>query len=253
MLTAEVVEDEVPFEEGWVKLRGFPPSVGKHDIRAFLEARRACPCCCCWCGHAAVRARQAAALLLVLPHASRCLATAAASPLPRRHHYRPAPPPQGCAPGLPDEDIKLVQSADGTPLGEAFVHLRGERAKLRLALAKDRSLMPVRPPGWSRAAVGPGRAVCSQGRRGAGVGAGDEAGRAAGAAGRVQAACQPRLTPAATPSHPAADADVPGGGADSRGGGRAAPRLWRLRAGVSARTHESSRCRPPIPALRLPL
>ncbi len=37
----------------------------------------------------------------------------------------------------------MVLSADGTSLGEAFVHLRGGRAKLRLALAKDRSVMPV--------------------------------------------------------------------------------------------------------------
>ena len=38
----------------------------------------------------------------------------------------------------------MVLSADGTPLGEAFVHLHGPRAKLRLALAKDRSACPVR-------------------------------------------------------------------------------------------------------------
>ena len=37
----------------------------------------------------------------------------------------------------------MVLSADGTSLGEAFVHLRGSHAKLRLALAKDRSVMPV--------------------------------------------------------------------------------------------------------------
>lgn len=40
--------------------------------------------------------------------------------------------------------MKLVLSADGTPLGEAFVHFSGPRAKLRLGLAKDRSIMAVR-------------------------------------------------------------------------------------------------------------
>ncbi|KAI7840349.1 hypothetical protein COHA_006131 [Chlorella ohadii] len=48
-----------------------------------------------------------------------------------------------CAPELAEEDVKMVLSADGTSLGEAFVHLRGGRAKLRLALAKDRSVMPT--------------------------------------------------------------------------------------------------------------
>ena len=37
----------------------------------------------------------------------------------------------------------MVQSADGTPLGEAFVHFDDERSKVRLALAKDRSIIPV--------------------------------------------------------------------------------------------------------------
>ena len=54
------------------------------------------------------------------------------------------PPPQDCDPDLSEADIKMVLSADGTPLGEAFVHLHGPRAKLRLALAKDRSACPVR-------------------------------------------------------------------------------------------------------------
>ena len=54
------------------------------------------------------------------------------------------PPPQSCGPELAEDDIRLVQSADGTSLGEAFVHFRGPRAKVRLALAKDRSVMPVR-------------------------------------------------------------------------------------------------------------
>ena len=37
----------------------------------------------------------------------------------------------------------MVLSADGTSLGEAFVHLHGPRAKMRLALAKDTAVMPV--------------------------------------------------------------------------------------------------------------
>jgi hypothetical protein len=50
---------------------------------------------------------------------------------------------QSCDPALTEDDIKLVLSADGTSLGEAFVHLHGPRAKVRLALAKDRSILPV--------------------------------------------------------------------------------------------------------------
>jgi len=46
-----------------------------------------------------------------------------------------------------EDDIKMVLSADGTPLGEAFIHVKGARAKVRLALAKDRSVMPVSQPG----------------------------------------------------------------------------------------------------------
>ena len=41
-----------------------------------------------------------------------------------------------------EEDIKMVYSADGTSLGEAFVKVGGERAKLRLALARDKALLP---------------------------------------------------------------------------------------------------------------
>lgn len=54
------------------------------------------------------------------------------------------PPKQDCDPDLAEDDIRLVLSADGTSLGEAFVHLHGPRAKLRLALSKDRSACPVR-------------------------------------------------------------------------------------------------------------
>lgn len=42
------------------------------------------------------------------------------------------------------EDVLFVQSADGTPLGEAFLHFKGERARVRLALARDQSIFPVR-------------------------------------------------------------------------------------------------------------
>lgn len=86
MLASSINEEEVPFEEGWVKLRGFTPTVTKQQIVDFL---------------------------------------------------RPA------APQLGEGDIQLVLSADGTPLGEAFVHLRGPRAKLRLALTLDRAIMPT--------------------------------------------------------------------------------------------------------------
>lgn len=37
--------------------------------------------------------------------------------------------------------MRLVASADGTPLGEAFIHFHGPAARVRLALAKDRSVM----------------------------------------------------------------------------------------------------------------
>lgn len=37
MMTAGINEDEVPFEEGYVKLRGFPATVTKAHIVAFLQ------------------------------------------------------------------------------------------------------------------------------------------------------------------------------------------------------------------------
>lgn len=83
-MTAGIDEDEVPFEEGWVKLRGFPPAVTKGHIAEFFS---------------------------------------------------------GCG-GVDEGEIKMVLSADGTPLGEAFVHFKGPAAKLRLALARDRSPLP---------------------------------------------------------------------------------------------------------------
>jgi len=87
-LLSEINEDEVPYEEGYVKLRGFPSYIEKKDIAAFF----------------------------------------------------------GNCTGEGDldagEDIKLVYASDEvTSLGEAFVRIKGVDAKLRLALAKDKSPM----------------------------------------------------------------------------------------------------------------
>lgn len=50
---------------------------------------------------------------------------------------------QGC--GVQAEsDVTLVYSADGTSLGEAFVHFSGPQARLRLGLSRDATVMPVR-------------------------------------------------------------------------------------------------------------
>lgn len=83
-LADRIDREDVPFEEGWVKLRGFPPSISKSDIVAFFSE----------CGH------------------------------------------------VTEHDVKMVYSADGTSLGEAFVNIRGENAKLRLALSKDKMTLP---------------------------------------------------------------------------------------------------------------
>ena len=83
-MTAGIDEDEVPFEQGVVKLRGFPPVVTKAHIIEFFK---------------------------------------------------------GCA-EITENDVKIVHGADGTSLGEAFVMLKGPSAKLRLALARDRSPLP---------------------------------------------------------------------------------------------------------------
>lgn len=80
VIAAEIQEEEVPFEEGWVKLRGFAQNVSKDDIIDFFRNA----------GH------------------------------------------------LTHSDINLVYSADGTHLGEAYIHFHGKDAKLRLALANDR-------------------------------------------------------------------------------------------------------------------
>lgn len=84
MIASTIEEEEVPFEEGWVKLRGFPTTVTKDDIITFFKG----------CGN------------------------------------------------LAHEDIKAVHSADGTPLGEAYIHFHGPDAKLRLALSRDKSKLP---------------------------------------------------------------------------------------------------------------
>lgn len=42
------------------------------------------------------------------------------------------------------EEVRIVKGVDERLTGEAYVHISGARAKLRLALAKDRTLMPVR-------------------------------------------------------------------------------------------------------------
>jgi hypothetical protein len=78
-------------------------------------------------------------------------------PTPPPPPPHPTHPPQSCAPELSEDDIRMVLSADGTPLGEAFVLLRGPRAKLRLALSKDRSIMAVRRGPRGGAPGGPGR------------------------------------------------------------------------------------------------
>ena len=52
---------------------------------------------------------------------------------------------QRCA-EMQDEEVRIVKGVDGRLTGEAYVHISGTRAKLRLALAKDRTLMPVSLP-----------------------------------------------------------------------------------------------------------
>lgn len=84
-ISASINADEVPYEEGFVKLRGFPQTIGKSDIVNFFK---------------------------------------------------------DCSSDLSEADITTVLSADGTPLGEAFVRLSGPTAKLRLALAKDHTPLP---------------------------------------------------------------------------------------------------------------
>ena len=45
-----------------------------------------------------------------------------------------------------EQKVKLVMGLDGRPTGEAYVEISGPGAKYRLALAKDRQLMPVQYP-----------------------------------------------------------------------------------------------------------
>ena len=49
---------------------------------------------------------------------------------------------QRCA-DMQEDKVRIVSGVDGRLTGEAYVHISGSRAKLRLALAKDRTLMPV--------------------------------------------------------------------------------------------------------------
>ncbi|KAI8109156.1 hypothetical protein M9435_005570 [Picochlorum sp. BPE23] len=79
VLASVILDEEVPFEEGWIKIRGFAQNVSKDDIAAIFKD----------------------------------------------------------AGTVSHDDIKLVHSADGTNLGEAYIHIHGPDAKLRLALAKD--------------------------------------------------------------------------------------------------------------------
>lgn len=75
----------------------------------------------------------------------------ATTPPPHYHTPHPTPPrrrvAQNCG-ELGEDDIKMVLSADGTPLGEAFVHFKGPDAKVRMALAKDHSVLPVSGAAW---------------------------------------------------------------------------------------------------------
>ena len=48
---------------------------------------------------------------------------------------------QGCG-TFSEDKVKLVLGMDGRPTGEAYVEISGPGAKLRLALAKDRQIMP---------------------------------------------------------------------------------------------------------------
>lgn len=41
------------------------------------------------------------------------------------------------------EKVRMVHGVDGRATGEAYVHISGDGARLRFALAKDRMLMPA--------------------------------------------------------------------------------------------------------------
>ena len=49
---------------------------------------------------------------------------------------------QGCG-TIQEDQVKIVLGPDMRPSGEAYVEIIGPDAKLRLALAKDRQVMPV--------------------------------------------------------------------------------------------------------------
>ncbi len=87
IIRSEIIEDEVPLEKGWVKVRGFSEGVTKAELVEFLK---------------------------------------------------------GGDPNLSELDVNVVRSADGTHLGEAFVRLESDQARLRLALACDKSELATR-------------------------------------------------------------------------------------------------------------
>lgn len=47
MITSDIEPDEVPFEEGYLKLRGFPPIVTKADVVAFMKVQEGDRAGCC--------------------------------------------------------------------------------------------------------------------------------------------------------------------------------------------------------------
>ena len=92
IIRSEIIEEEVPLEKGWVKLRGFSEGVTKGELVTFLK---------------------------------------------------------NADPNLSEVDVNMVRSADGAHLGEAFVRLDGDKARLRLALACDKSELVTRNNGKS--------------------------------------------------------------------------------------------------------
>ncbi len=55
---------------------------------------------------------------------------------------KPCPMPVQTCGQMSEDKVKLVVGPDGRPTGEAYVEISGAGAKLRLALAKDRQIMP---------------------------------------------------------------------------------------------------------------
>lgn len=125
---------QVPYEGGWVKLRGFPRQVTKGEIIEFMQVRlmlsQHLTCCgqpCCSC---CLAARLAPCTVARVRLQSAC--RPGCSPPPRTRTRLPPFPSlassQTCG-TLTEDDVKLVLSADGTPLGEAFLHFHTSDAK----------------------------------------------------------------------------------------------------------------------------